>query len=62
MLVGLDVDKKLFSMLEYAQSQEDMTGDEKADRFFELLRRAQDKFWIEDGSTELSMGFGLERI
>jgi superfamily II DNA or RNA helicase/HKD family nuclease len=36
-LVGLDVDKKLFSMLEYAQDQENLTGDEKADGFFESL-------------------------
>lgn len=36
-LVGLDIDKKLFSMLEYARSQEGFTGDEKADGFFESL-------------------------
>lgn len=36
-LVGLDVDKKLFSILEYAQSEDNLTGDEKADRFFESL-------------------------
>jgi len=36
-LVGLEVDKKLFSILEYAQSQDNLTGDEKADSFFESL-------------------------
>jgi len=36
-LVGLDVDKKLFSILEYAQKEDNLTGDEKADSFFESL-------------------------
>jgi superfamily II DNA or RNA helicase/HKD family nuclease len=36
-LVGLDVDKKLFSMLEYAQPDGSLSAEEKADNFFQSL-------------------------
>jgi len=36
-LVGLDVDKKLFSIMEYAQQGDEKTNEEKADDFFESL-------------------------
>ncbi len=36
-LVGLDVDRKLFRILEYAQDQDNLSGDDKADNFFKSL-------------------------
>jgi len=39
-LVGLSVDKKLYSILEYAREGDNLTGEEKADDFFESLKIA----------------------
>ena len=39
-LVGLSVDKKLYNILEYARESDNLTGEEKADDFFESLRIA----------------------
>src|SRR4030043_161337 len=36
-LVGLDVDKKLFSIMEYAQQADEKTNEEKAYDFFKSL-------------------------
>jgi len=39
-LVGLSVDKRLYSILEYARESDNLTGEEKADDFFESLAKA----------------------
>jgi len=39
-LVGLSVDKQLYSILEYARESDNLTGEEKADDFFSSLKIA----------------------
>ncbi|MFZ0033723.1 MAG: redoxin family protein [Sedimentisphaerales bacterium] len=60
-LVGLDVDKKLFSILEYAQSPDNLTGDEKADSFFESLSIAlnSEELDVEDFYKQVNCFAGL---